>query len=53
MIAGLVAASGFFVALVATRTPGRLRLQSSRLDQESSCDEVLGTCEPTTSPADA
>ncbi len=46
MIAGFVALSGFFVALVATRTPGRLRLRSSRHDREPSCDEVLGTCQP-------
>ena len=50
MIAGIVALSGFFVALVATRTPGRLRLGSAVLDREPSCDEVLGTCEPVPSP---
>ncbi len=52
MIAGLVALSGFFVALVATRTPGRVRLTSSRHDREPSCDEVLGTCDPLPAPAD-
>ena len=48
MIAGIVALSGFFVALVATWTPGRLRLGSARHDREPSCDEVLGTCEAAT-----
>ncbi len=46
MIAGFVALSGFFVALVTTWTPGRLRLRSARHDREPSCDEVLGTCAP-------
>ncbi|MFA4966518.1 MAG: hypothetical protein WC709_12915, partial [Thermoleophilia bacterium] len=46
MIAGLVALSGFVVALVITRTPGRWRLRSSLHDREPACDEVLGTCEP-------
>jgi EmrB/QacA subfamily drug resistance transporter len=46
MIAGLVALSGFFVAIVTTWTPGRFRLRSARHDREPSCDEVLGTCEP-------
>ena len=46
MIAGLVALSGFFVAIVATWTPGRFRLRSARHDREPSCDEVLGTCDP-------
>jgi EmrB/QacA subfamily drug resistance transporter len=46
VIAGLVAMSGFFVALVTTWTPGhRWRLVSSRHDHEPSCDEVLGTCD--------
>jgi EmrB/QacA subfamily drug resistance transporter len=46
VIAGLVALSGFFVAVVTTRTPGRRwRLASSRHDREPSCDEVLGTCD--------
>ena len=45
MIAGIVALSGFFVAIVATWTPGRFRLLSARHDQEPSCDEVLGTCD--------
>ena len=45
LIAGIVALSGFFVALVATWTPGRLRLGSALHDREPSCDEVLGTCE--------
>jgi len=48
MIAGAVAISGFFVALIATRTPGRWRLQSALHDREPSCDEVLGTCEAAT-----
>jgi EmrB/QacA subfamily drug resistance transporter len=45
MIAGIVALSGFFVAVVATWTPGRFRLRSARHDREPSCDEVLGTCD--------
>jgi hypothetical protein len=46
MIAGLVALSGFFVAIVATWTPGRVRLSSAvRRDGRLSCDEALGTCE--------
>jgi EmrB/QacA subfamily drug resistance transporter len=48
VIAGLVALSGFFVALVTTRTPGRVRLSSALHDREPSCDEVLGTCEAAT-----
>jgi hypothetical protein len=48
MIAGIVAVSGFFVALIATRTPGRWRLQSALHDREPSCDEALGTCEAAT-----
>ncbi|MCX6373896.1 MAG: MFS transporter [Actinobacteria bacterium] len=44
LIAGVVAVSGFFVALIATWTPGRWRLQSAVHDREPSCDEVLGTC---------
>jgi EmrB/QacA subfamily drug resistance transporter len=46
MIAGFVALSGFFVAIVTTWTPGRFRLRSARHDREPSCDEVLGTCDP-------
>ena len=45
MIAGLVALSGFVVAIVTTWTPGRFRLRSARHDQDPSCDDVLGTCE--------
>lgn len=45
MIAGVVALSGFVVALVATWTPGRFRLRSARHEGEPSCDEVLGTCD--------
>ena len=52
MIAGFVALSGFFVALVTTWTPGRVRLLSSRHDREPSCDEVLGTCEVATATLD-
>lgn len=48
MIAGIVAVSGFFVALIATWTPGRWRLQSALHDREPSCDEVLGTCDALT-----
>jgi EmrB/QacA subfamily drug resistance transporter len=44
MIAGIVAMSGFLVAVVATWTPGHFRLRSARHDREPSCDEVLGTC---------
>jgi EmrB/QacA subfamily drug resistance transporter len=44
VIAGCVAFSGFFVALVATRTPGPWRLVSARHDVTPPCDEVLGTC---------
>ena len=46
MIAGIVALCGFFVAIVATWTPGGFRLRSARHDREPSCDEVLGTCDP-------
>ena len=47
MIAGVVALSGFVVAVITTWTPGRFRLLSVRHDQEgSACDEVLGTCNP-------
>jgi EmrB/QacA subfamily drug resistance transporter len=46
MIAGIVAISGFAVAVVTTWTPGRFRLRSARHDREPSCDEVLGTCDP-------
>ena len=53
MIAGFVALSGFFVAVVTTWTPGRFRLLSARHDREPSCDEVLGTCEPALAPAGA
>jgi hypothetical protein len=42
--AGVIFAS-FFVGLITTWTPGRLRLSSARHDQVPSCDEVLGTCE--------
>jgi hypothetical protein len=43
-IAGLVALSGFVVALVTTWMPGhRWRVFSSRHDRQLSCDEVLGT----------
>ena len=52
VIAGAVALSGFFVALVTTRTPGRVRLSSALHDREPSCDEVLGTCEPAAAVAD-
>jgi EmrB/QacA subfamily drug resistance transporter len=45
VIAGVVALSGFVVAVVTTRTPGRFRLRSARHDREPSCDEVLGTCD--------
>jgi putative effector of murein hydrolase LrgA (UPF0299 family) len=51
VIAGLVAMSGFFVALFATWTPEHhWRLASSRQEAESSCDEVLGTCDLETAP---
>ena len=54
VIAGVVALSGFVVAVVTTWTPGRFRLRSARHDREPSCDEVLGTCEaPALSTADA
>ena len=54
VIAGVVALSGFVVAVVTTWTPGRFRLRSARHDREPSCDEVLGTCEaPALSAADA
>jgi EmrB/QacA subfamily drug resistance transporter len=43
--AGVIFAA-FVVGLVATRTPGRLRLSSAVHDHEPSCDETLGTCEP-------
>ena len=46
MIAGIVALSGFVVAVVTTWTPGGFRLRSARHDREPSCDEVLGTCDP-------
>ena len=46
MIAGIVALSGFAVAVVTTWTPGGFRLRSARHDREPSCDDVLGTCEP-------
>ncbi len=45
VIAGVVALSGFVVAVVTTWTPGRFRLRSARHDREPSCDEVLGTCD--------
>ena len=54
VIAGVVALSGFVVAVVTTWTPGRFRLRSARHDREPACDEVLGTCEaPALSAADA
>jgi hypothetical protein len=43
--AGVIFAA-FVVGLVATRTPGPLRLSSAVHDREPSCDETLGTCEP-------
>ena len=47
MIAGIVALSGFVVAIVTTWTPGRFRLRSAaRTTASRSCDEVLGTCDP-------
>jgi len=46
MIAGIVALSGFFVAIVTTWTPGRFWRRAARHDREPSCDEVLGTCDP-------
>ena len=52
VIAGAVALSGFFVALVATRTPGRWRLSSAVHDREPSCDETLGTCDPVVATAE-
>ena len=45
VIAGLVVLSGFFVALVATWTPGRWRLRSAVNEGSIPCDETLGTCE--------
>ena len=42
--AGVIFAS-FFVGLVTTWTPGRVRLSSAVHTQSPSCDEVLGTCE--------
>jgi EmrB/QacA subfamily drug resistance transporter len=47
---GLLVAAGviftsFFVGLVTTWTPGRVRLSSAVHTQTPSCDEVLGTCE--------
>ena len=45
VIAGAVVLSGFFVALVATWTPGRFRLRSSVNEGALACDETLGTCE--------
>jgi hypothetical protein len=49
MIAGLVALSGFVVAIVTTWTPGRVRLSSAvHEDGRQSCDEALGTCEGAT-----
>ena len=54
MIAGIVALSGFVVAIFTTWTPGGFRLRSSRHDREPSCDEVLGTCDPgVIAPADS
>ena len=49
MIAGLVALSGFVVAIVTTWTPGHVRLSSAvHEDGRPSCDEALGTCEGAT-----
>jgi hypothetical protein len=49
MIAGLVALSGFVVAIVTTWTPGHVRLSSVvHEDGRPSCDEALGTCEGAT-----
>jgi EmrB/QacA subfamily drug resistance transporter len=46
-IAGIVTLVGFFVAIVTTWTPGRVRLSSAvREDGQQPCDEALGTCEP-------
>ena len=45
VVAAGVALSGFFVAVVTTWTPGRIRLSSAVHDVTPSCDEVLGTCE--------
>jgi EmrB/QacA subfamily drug resistance transporter len=45
VIAGFVMYSAFFVALVATWTPG-WRVVSARHDTAPPCDDVLGTCEP-------
>ena len=54
VIAGVVALSGFAVAVITTWTPGRFRLRSARHDREPSCDEMLGTCEASAlSAADA
>ncbi len=53
MIAGIVAMSGFFVAIFATWTPGRFRLRSARHEGTPPCDEVLGTCEHLAAPASA
>jgi hypothetical protein len=44
LIDGVVAISALFVALIATWTPGRWRLQSAVHDREPWCDEDLGTC---------
>jgi EmrB/QacA subfamily drug resistance transporter len=45
VVAAGVSLSGFVVALVTTRTPGRIRLSSAVHDVEPSCDEALGTCD--------
>jgi len=44
-IAAAVVLVGFLVAIVATYTPGRLRLSSAvTKGREEACDEALGTC---------
>ncbi len=45
VIAGSVALTNFFVAIVTTRTPGRWRLLSAVHEgREQACDDALGTC---------
>ncbi len=45
LVAAGVVLSGFVVALITTRTPGRFALSSAVYeDREEPCDEVLGTC---------
>ncbi|HMK92865.1 MAG TPA: MFS transporter [Thermoleophilia bacterium] len=44
-VAAAVVLAGFFVALVSTYTPGRIRLSSAvRKSREEVCDEALGSC---------